>query len=125
MNTINNYLAYLMLKESEWNQGTPNPDSFDLKHFRHLIGDLDGIDTFKQMRHHLQPSLFSVFIKNALGDYMGRTKTMNNKAVPHVGFDDFQKELPDIKKKLDFVKKVKDKLPDHFYTVIGDGDNEN
>jgi len=124
MNLINKYIAYLMLQESEWDEKTENPDSFDLKHFTSLIGDLHGVDKFKNIRHSLQPSLYHIYIKNALGDYMGRTGTRNNKARPSLGFDDFKNDLPDLKKKLAFVKKIKDKLPDHFYSKIEDGDDE-
>lgn len=124
MKTINNYLAYLMLRESEWNQKTENPDSFDIEHFKDLIADLKGVDTFKKIRHGLQPTLYHIYIKNALGDYMGRTGVRNNKAKPSMGFDDFKKDLPELIRRLKFVNKVKDKLPDHFYTKIGNGDDE-
>jgi hypothetical protein len=124
MKTINTYLAYLSLRESEWDEKTENPDSFDIKHFMDLIGDLEGVDTFKRIRHTLQPSLYSVYIKNALGDYMGRTGTRNSKAMPSVGFDDFKKDLPELKKKLKFVNKIKDKLPDHFYSKLNGKDDE-
>jgi len=124
MKITKQYLAFLMLQESEWDEKTENPDSFDLKNFIDLIGDLEGVDKFKKIRHATQPSLYHVYIKNALGDYMGRIDTRNNKAIPHVGFDQFKKDLPELKRKLKFVNKIKDKLPDHFYTKIGKGDDE-
>jgi len=124
MKIINTYIAYLTLRESEWDEETENPDSFDLKHFQSLLGDLGGIDKFKNMRHGIQPSLYHIYIKNALGDYMGRPESRNNKSRPSIGFDDFKRDLPELKKKLKFVQKIKDKLPDYFYSQINKGDDE-
>jgi len=124
MKITKQYLAYLMLQENEWNTPTENPDSFDIQKFEDLIGKLQGVDVFKGLRHGLQPSLYHIYIKNALGDYMGRPNTMNNKGEKSVGFDQFKKDLKILKKRLKFVRKIKDKLPDHFYTKIKNGDDE-
>jgi len=118
MSLLETYLLYLSLQEREWNTPTENPDSFELKNFEDLLGltKTGGLKVFKKMRHALQPSMYDLYIKNSLGDYMGRPDTMNNRTMRHVGFKEFQKDIESLKKKIKYAEKIKDKFPDNFFT---------
>ena len=115
MTLIETYLYYLTLTEREWNTDTENPDSFDQTNFRNLFLNKGDPAAFKHMRHSLQPSMYDLYIKNFLGDYMGRPDCMNNVTMRHVGFDQFLKDLEMLKKKVEYAEKIKDKFPDNFF----------
>lgn len=115
MKILNEYLLYLMLNEREWDTDTENPDSFDIKNFADVFGQKTGNVIFKKMRHNLQPSMFNIYIKNTLGDYMGRPDVMNSQTIRHIGFDQFQKDLNLLKKRVVFAKKIKEKTPKNFF----------
>ncbi|HUU87768.1 MAG TPA: hypothetical protein VMX17_08455 [Candidatus Glassbacteria bacterium] len=116
MSLLETYLLYLSLQEREWNTPTENPDSFELKNFEDLLGQKVDLKVFKKMRHALQPSMYDLYIKNSLGDYMGRPDTMNSQTMRNVGFKEFQKDIESLKKKMKYAEKIKDKFPDNFFT---------
>ena len=115
MKILDEYLLYLTLCEREWSSPTDNPDSFDVKKFQDVLGKKAGLGVFKQMRHSLQPSMYDLYIKNALGDYMGRPDSMNAQTMRHMGFKQFQQDLELLKKRLKFAQKIKKKIPSNFF----------
>lgn len=115
MNLIETYLLYLTLSEREWNTPTENPDSFDIKKFQDVLGKKSDLGVLKKIRHHLQPSLYNIYIKNAIGDYMGRPDMMNNQTLKHIGFAQFLKDIEKLKKKIEFAQKIKEKTPSNFF----------
>jgi len=118
MTLLETYLLYLNLQEREWDTPTENPDSFTLKNFQDLLSQKIGLKVFKKMRHALQPSMYDLYIKNALGDYMGRPDTMNSQTIKNIGFKEFQKDIESLKKKIKYAEKIKDKLPKNFFKGI-------
>ena len=118
MKLIESYLLYLLLQEREWNTPTENPGSFDVEVFARVLGKEDDIDEFGKIRYALQPSMYNIYIKNFLGDYMGRPDTMNSQTMRHIGFKQFLKDLDKIKKRIEFAKKIKDKTPSNFFKPV-------
>jgi len=118
MKLLEIYLLYLHLQERQWDEPTQNPDSFNKKHFRDLIGKLGSLDVFKKMRHSLQPSLYNIYIKNVMGDYLGRLKSMNSKAFPNIGFDEFRKDLNNLIKKKKYAEKIKDNPGKNMFKTV-------
>jgi len=116
MKLLETYLLYLHLQEKEWGEETPNPDSFAIKNFEDLMGQKINVNVFKRMRHHLQPSMYNIYIKNTLGDYMGRPDTMNSQTVRTVGFHQFKDDIENLKQKYLYAIKIKHKYPTNFLT---------
>lgn len=112
---LEKYLLYLTLTEREWNTDTENPDSFDVNNFKQLFGKEIDVSDFNVSRHTLQPSMYNIYLKNFLGDYMGRPDTMNSQTFKHVGFNQFQKDIEKLKKKVVFARKIKEKIPANFF----------
>lgn len=106
------YLDFL--QEREWNEETPNPDTFDMKIYQDLLAKLTSNDKIKAMRHALQPSLYNIYIKNALGDYKGRPNTANSKTTRHIGLKQFERDEERLKKIISYLDNldVKDPLGD-------------
>lgn len=115
MQFLDKYLLYLTLTEREWDTDTQNPDSFEYDNFHNLLSKLSGLHAFKKMRHTLQPSMYSIYIKNFLGDYIGRPDSMNSVTMRHVGFNQFLKDLEALKKKVEYAEKIKSKIPNNFF----------
>jgi len=118
MKLIESYLLYLLLQEREWNTPTENPDAFDINLFARVLGKEDDIGEFGKTRHVLQPSMYNIYIKNYLGDYMGRPDTMNSQTTRRIGFKQFLKDLDKIKKRIEFAKKIKNKIPSNFFKSV-------
>lgn len=89
---LDRYLYYI--QERQWDEETENPDSFDVDVFKQTLGDLEGISPLQKVRHSLQPSIYNIYVKNALGDYQGRPDQINTKTVRHVGIKDFEDDKP-------------------------------
>ena len=115
MNILESYLFYLSLSEREWGTKTENPDSFEKRNFSDLFSLKTDLGTFKKMRHALQPSLYDLYIKNAIGDYLGRPDTMNSITLKNVGFDQFKKDINDLKKKVKYAQKLKSKIRKNYF----------
>lgn len=115
MKIVNEYLAYIMLTEREWDTSTENPDTFVLQTYADLISQKTNIGALKKLRHALQPSLYDIYIKNSLGDYRGRPDMMNNKSMRHIGFKEFQRDLKILKKKIKYAQKIKQKRSKNFF----------
>ena len=103
------YLDFL--QERQWDDPTPNPDSFDMKIYQDLLAKLTSNDKIKAMRHALQPSLYNIYIKNALGDYKGRPDTANTKTTRHIGLKQFEDDEERLKKIVDYLDKFEPKEP--------------
>jgi predicted double-glycine peptidase len=101
------YLFYL--QEMEWDaDGEIDPQA--LRHTIHMLKHLAGVEKMRKVRHSLQPSLYNVYIKRSIGDYIGRTDKINSRRVDNIGVEDFEKDVEDLKKKIEFAKKIKSKL---------------
>ena len=114
MKLLEVYLLYLLLNEREWNSPSQNPDTFSKQKYVDLMLQNIGAFEFNAMRHSLQPSMYDLYIKNALGDYMGRPDMMNSITMRHVGFSQFLKDLKVLKQRIKFAQKIKDKVPSNF-----------
>ena len=114
MKLLEVYLLYLLLNEREWNAPSQNPDTFSKQKYVDLMIQNIGNQEFNYMRHSLQPSMYDLYIKNALGDYMGRPDMMNSITMRHVGFSQFLKDLKVLKQRIKFAQKIKDKVPPNF-----------
>jgi predicted double-glycine peptidase len=112
MNIVDDYLSFLY--ESEWNIPTDAPDSFDIKVHRDMLGSLGGLSKSKHIRHNHQPSLYNVYVRRSLGDYLGRIDSMNARSVPHIGVDEFKKDIENIIKKALYAEKLKSKENSDF-----------
>lgn len=95
------YLDFL--QEREWNEPTQNPDTFDMKIYGDLLAKLTSNDKIKAMRHALQPSLYNIYIKNALGDYKGRPNAANTKTIRHIGLKQFERDEDRLKKIISYL----------------------
>lgn len=113
MKILEQYLNYL--HERDWIDPTEYPDSFHNPTFKDMIQNLN-IKRMKKIRHALQPSMYNIYVKNFLGDYRGRPDTMNSQTIRNVGYEDFESDIPAIKKRIAFAKKIKDKMPPNFFS---------
>ena len=111
LKVVESYLNYL--HERAWDEETENPDSFDTERFRNMLRDLD-VRGVRAVRHALQPSIYKIYVRNFLGDYIGRPDTMNSMTIRNVGEEDFEDDIPIIKKRAKFAKMIKDRLPKYF-----------
>jgi len=109
MKLLETYLLYLYLAEKEWNDEDRYADSFNQKNFADLINQVANTNIFRKLRHSLQPSMYSVYVKNALGDYMGRPNSMNAKTLRHMGFKEFKKDMDELIKKAKYAQKNKER----------------
>ena len=107
MKIIEQYLNYL--QERQWDDETPNPEAFDRKLYADVIGNLSGIKQISKTYQTNQPTLFSLYFKNVLGDYKGRPWGLNVKRSKKHGLDDIGKEKDRIKK----VEKMEKDLDPH------------
>jgi len=118
---IESYLDFLFLQEREWEEPTQNPDSFDLRRFEDMLGNLGGIVNMRKIRHALQPSLYNIYIKNSIGDYKGRPDMMNSKTIHHLGVEDFEGDMKELIRKIKFAVKIKSK-PNSYFQFKPDGE---
>ena len=106
-NLVEDYLSFL--QESEWDQVTDYPESYDLNNQIDMLGSLGGLAKARKIRHNHQPSLYNVYVKRSLGDYLGRVDLMNAMSVPHIGIEDFKDDMQNIINKALHALKIKSK----------------
>jgi hypothetical protein len=102
------------LQEREWDTETDRPESYNMDIYRNMLGKLTGFPALRDIKHSHQASLYSVYVKNSLGDYMGRPNSMNSKGVRHIGVDEFKKDMENIIKKAKYATKLKSKQNSDF-----------
>lgn len=107
MRILEHYLNFL--QERQWDEETENPDAFDVTPYKRLMVEpgLDNPALFQKLRQTLQPSLFGLYIKNAVGDYKGRPDMYNARAYRGLGLKDFEKKLSMLKRRVNQAKKKK------------------
>lgn len=90
------YLHFL--QEREWGDGSEEWDDDELETIRNFMLKLDRKSTDKMdaNRHSFQPSIFNIYLKNAIGDYRGRIDTLNSRRVYTVGIDAIKKHMPEL-----------------------------
>jgi predicted double-glycine peptidase len=119
---VSDYLSFL--QETEWDTETDYPESFDLQTHRDMLGKLGGLAKSRHIRHNHQPSLYNVYVRRSLGDYLGRVDSMNAKSVPHIGIDDFREDMENIiRKALHALKMKSEENSDYIASVHGTPDS--
>jgi predicted transcriptional regulator len=93
MNLLETYLK--KLNEKEWDEDDKWKEQFDKDLLRSVISKNSetGEEEINVNRHTIQPALLNL-IKNAGGDYKGRTTTRNSKHGDFSGIDYILKKLP-------------------------------
>lgn len=89
MKVIDQYLK--KLQERQWDEPTDRPEAFNMNMYKQIIGQLAGNKEISRIRHAHQPSLYSIYIKNVLGDYKGRPHGLNVRRFRNIGIQQFEK----------------------------------
>jgi hypothetical protein len=101
---IEGYLTFV--QEREWND-LDDPGTVDsMPLIQKLLKDLEGNKDLNQRRQKHQPSMVSIFIKNALGDYRGRADSANSYRFKKIGVKDWEVAKKVLKKALDHEKNI-------------------
>jgi hypothetical protein len=95
VNIISSYLKFL--NEREVDAPTENPDAFDINVFKDAMTNI-RIEPLHHIRHSLQPTLYGIYFKNALGDYRGRYDSINARTHQSLGVDQFERDMEELKK---------------------------
>lgn len=95
MKLLDFYLG--ILQERAWDEGTPNPKNFDLQMYIDAFTKI-SVDPFHKARPALEPTLYNIYFKNALGDYRGRYDRINSRIHRGLGVDQFEKDTEKLKK---------------------------
>jgi hypothetical protein len=101
MKLLDFYLG--ILQEREWSEKTPNPDNFDIQVYKDAFTKI-SVDPFHKVRPALQPTLYNLYIKNALGDYRGRYDRINARTHHGLGIDQFEKDKEKLRKGEEYSK---------------------
>jgi len=116
------YLIYL--QEKEWDEDEEFPDKISVKTIANVIGKLSGSGKLAAARHSLQPRLLNIYVRNALGDYLGRANTQNSYNLQNIGLDKLAQIKSVLKKAIKFEKDLK---PEEFLKniiTVSDKSNE-
>jgi len=100
---LEGYLTFI--HEKEWND-INDPGSTNPHLVKQVVGDLHGSGDLAQQRQKHQPSMVSVYVKNALGDYRGRADSLNTFRFKRAGLKDWEMAKKILKKAIDHEKKL-------------------
>ena len=108
------FLIYL--QEKEWDEDDKEAIlAIKAKRIKDVIKKLSGSGDLAAARQLHQPRILNIYLKNALGDYMGRANTVNSYRFRKLGLD----KLKQIKAILKKAKKAeKDSKPEDFLKNI-------
>ncbi len=95
INILSSYLRFL--NEREVDEPTENPAAFDIELYKKVMTDVK-VEPLHNVRQTLQPTLFGIYFKNALGDYRGRYDSINSRRHQSLGVAQFEEDKEDLKK---------------------------
>lgn len=106
---VSSYLRFL--SEREVDAPTQNPDAFDINVFKDAMTNI-RVEPLHNIRHSLQPTLYDIYFKNALGDYRGRYDSINARTHPSLGVAAFERDKEELKKGEQYSATYLPKSPD-------------
>jgi hypothetical protein len=95
VNIVSSYLRFL--NEREVDAPTENPGAFDINVYKDVMTNVH-VEPLHNVRQTLQPTLYGIYFKNALGDYRGRYDSINARRHQSLGVDDFERDKDELKK---------------------------